>query len=76
VADDAVGELTVYRMVQEALTNIGKYARPRQGDVDVQRTTYHAEVIRVVDDGVGFDPARACRRPATAWWACATGSGG
>ena len=49
-------ELTVYRFVQEALTNIGKYARARQVSVEVARSV-QALVVQVVDDGVGFDAA-------------------
>ena len=49
-------ELTVYRFVQEALTNIGKYARARQVSVEVARSV-QAVVVQVVDDGVGFDAA-------------------
>ena len=56
----ASAELTVYRLVQEAITNITKYAHAknvwltlglRQGQVEVS----------VRDDGVGFDPAVASR---------------
>lgn len=49
-------ELTVYRFVQEALTNIGKYARARQVSVEVARSA-QAVAVQVVDDGVGFDAA-------------------
>ncbi|MEP6872907.1 MAG: CHASE3 domain-containing protein [Burkholderiales bacterium] len=51
----ASAELTVYRLVQEALTNISKYARA--GRVEV-RVTANAGMVRVAvrDDGVGFDP--------------------
>ena len=53
-SDDA---LIVYRLVQEALTNISKHARARQIDValHLQGETL---AVEVVDDGVGFDPAR------------------
>ena len=55
VALDASAELVVYRVVQEAITNISKYAKASQvwlglGDVDGR-----AE-ITIRDDGVGFDP--------------------
>jgi signal transduction histidine kinase len=50
----ASGELTVYRLVQEALTNISKYARATE-----VRVRLHAEdgnaIVSVRDNGVGFD---------------------
>lgn len=52
---DAV-QLTVYRMVQEALTNIGKYARAKNVLVSVHGHPTHV-AVQVRDDGVGFDPA-------------------
>ena len=54
---DEVSELTIYRMVQEALTNIGKYANATKVMVRVKNYTYHAEVT-VQDNGVGFDATR------------------
>ena len=57
---DATSELTIYRMVQEALTNIGKYAKASKVSVTLQNYVYHAEVS-VQDDGVGFDPLQLPR---------------
>ncbi|HOB67046.1 CHASE3 domain-containing protein [Ottowia sp.] len=54
---DATSELTIYRMVQEALTNIGKYAKAHKVNVSLRNYVYHAEVS-VQDDGVGFDPSQ------------------
>ena len=54
---DAAAQLTVYRLVQEALTNIGKYAEATQVAVTVRSYPAHAEVD-VKDNGKGFDPAR------------------
>lgn len=48
-------QLTVYRMVQEALTNIGKYAQARKVLVSVHAYPTHV-TVQVRDDGVGFDP--------------------
>jgi signal transduction histidine kinase len=48
-------ELTAYRLVQEAFTNIAKYARARHVDVSLAPRDGMAE-ISVHDDGVGFDP--------------------
>ncbi len=48
------GELTVYRLVQEALTNITKYARASA--VQVRLSAHDGEVcVSVRDNGVGFD---------------------
>ena len=47
-------ELMVYRLVQEAITNISKYAKAQQ--VWVSLGTYHGQVeVSVRDDGVGFN---------------------
>ena len=48
-------ELVVYRFVQEALTNIGKYAAAKQVEVTLKEVDGSA-TVEVVDDGVGFDP--------------------
>lgn len=52
---DAASELSIYRTVQEALTNIGKYANASKVTVILKNYVYHAEVT-VRDNGVGFDP--------------------
>lgn len=49
-------ELTVYRLVQEALTNITKYAKARHVSVELAAQGGWVRV-EVKDDGVGFDPA-------------------
>lgn len=49
------GELTVYRFVQEALTNIAKYAKAQRVDVSLKSTADGVNVV-VQDDGAGFDP--------------------
>ncbi len=52
------GNLAVYRLVQEALTNVIKYAQARE--VRVLVTSEPSRVrVRISDDGVGFDPTRA-----------------
>ncbi len=48
-------ELTVYRLVQEALTNVVKHAEARNVHVMVSEADGQI-VIEVRDDGVGFDP--------------------
>lgn len=47
-------QLTVYRTVQESLTNAGKYAEARQVDIALRDYSNHVEV-EVRDDGRGFD---------------------
>jgi signal transduction histidine kinase len=48
------GELTVYRLVQEALTNITKYARASEVEVRLHSTDGQVHVA-VRDNGIGFD---------------------
>jgi signal transduction histidine kinase len=47
-------EINVYRILQEAFTNIGKHAHAREVSVRVKRGT-DMVIIQVEDDGVGFD---------------------
>lgn len=49
--------LALYRMAQEALTNILKYAHAARIEVRLHRAGAFAELI-VSDDGCGFDPAQ------------------
>lgn len=49
--------LTVYRLVQEAFTNIAKYAKAHTVTVDLGIQNGLASVS-VRDDGVGFDPSQ------------------
>lgn len=49
-------ELTIYRLVQESLTNIGKYAKASRIQVTVHKyPTYVA--VQIQDNGQGFDLA-------------------
>jgi signal transduction histidine kinase len=57
VALDEARQLTVYRLVQESLTNVGKYAEARQVEVSMRNYGGHVEVD-IRDDGKGFDPSR------------------
>jgi signal transduction histidine kinase len=47
-------ETTIYRVVQEALTNVVKHAQATSARVFVGVTDHHA-VVEVQDDGKGFD---------------------
>ena len=48
-------QITVYRVVQEALTNVAKHAGARRVSVRLVRLETAVE-LRVRDDGVGFEP--------------------
>jgi len=54
VSLSASGELTVYRMIQEALTNILKYSHATQVHIDLHPRADELSVS-VRDNGVGFD---------------------
>jgi PAS domain S-box-containing protein len=49
-------ETALYRIAQEALTNVAKHARARNVDILLERRADHVLLI-IEDDGVGFDPA-------------------
>jgi signal transduction histidine kinase len=60
VAEDALDpdlKTAVYRLVQEALTNVGKHASATRVAVSVAQDGAGLEV-RVADDGRGFDAAQ------------------
>jgi signal transduction histidine kinase len=50
-------ELTLYRILQEALKNVEQYAHARHVTVCLTRTD-QGIALAVKDDGIGFDPAR------------------
>ena len=51
---DSSSQLTIYRLVQESLTNISKYASAKKVCVKLESTDGYA-IIEVVDDGRGFN---------------------
>ena len=51
-------EIAVYRLIQEALTNILKHAQARNVSLLFERRPTELRVI-VEDDGIGFDPSAA-----------------
>jgi signal transduction histidine kinase len=59
---DESRQLTVYRLIQESLTNVGKYAEARQVDISVRNYGNHVEVD-IKDDGKGFNVGEI--RPST-----------
>ena len=52
---DGTTELTVYRIIQEALTNIAKHAEAQHVEIAVLNYKDHV-IVTVRDDGRGFDP--------------------
>ncbi|HEU4457576.1 MAG TPA: CHASE3 domain-containing protein [Methylibium sp.] len=63
IAPVSLGEeqdLTVYRLVQESLTNIAKYAQAKRVEIRVAEREHGVELL-VGDDGHGFDPAQVRR---------------
>ena len=50
---DEPSQLTVYRLVQESLTNVGKYAQAAQVDINVRNRDGQVEVD-IKDNGQGF----------------------
>jgi len=51
-------EITAFRVVQEALTNVARHAAVKQANVEVLASPT-ALVVRVEDEGRGFDVAAA-----------------
>jgi signal transduction histidine kinase len=62
-ADDLASEVetVLYRIAQEALSNIRKHARADHAWVTMDGTDDGQVRLRVRDNGVGFDPAKAVR---------------
>ncbi len=58
-------ELLLYRVAQEALTNVAKHAQARHVDVDLDVGPSEVR-LSVVDDGIGFEVERFRRRPSLA----------
>ncbi len=55
VALDPLAEVTVFRVIQECLSNVQKHANASQVEVKLQATQAGLE-LRVQDNGQGFDP--------------------
>jgi len=52
---------TIYRIVQEALTNINKHAAAQSVEVDLSYQNGDL-ILTITDDGKGFDPDRLPRK--------------
>jgi glucose-6-phosphate-specific signal transduction histidine kinase len=54
-------QINVYRILQEALTNVGKHARASEVNIALRRTAHHGTPARdrlelqITDNGIGFD---------------------
>jgi PAS domain S-box-containing protein len=57
-------QISIYRILQEALTNIGKHAQAKNIRVVIKKYEDRG-VFRVEDDGQGFDPMKAATKDAT-----------
>lgn len=56
--------MTIYRVIQEALTNISRYAEARNVSVSIRRCDGKA-VFSIEDDGNGFEPERVVKQDAS-----------
>lgn len=56
-------ETAVFRIIQESLTNIIKYAKANQAAVTIEREG-NLLTVRIKDDGKGFDTKEATERAA------------
>ncbi|MCJ7619088.1 MAG: sensor histidine kinase, partial [Anaerolineae bacterium] len=56
-------ETAMYRVVQEALTNVARHARANRVDIRLQRRDSIFQAF-IEDDGSGFDPAEVADREA------------
>jgi signal transduction histidine kinase len=50
-------EITIFRIVQEGLNNIGKHATAKNASVNVQRTSKDNLRVQIIDDGKGMAPS-------------------
>ena len=56
VALDPAERTALFRIVQESLTNVSRYARASEVRVTIEQTDTSL-ILRIADNGVGFDPA-------------------
>ena len=57
-------ELTLYRIFQEALSNVEKHARARHVTIHLKKQDTFIQ-LTISDDGIGFDPEQPAIRTAT-----------
>ncbi len=58
---DPLFEGTIYRIVQECLTNVVRHSQARHALVSLKQSGNRLE-LQIVDDGVGFDPSQIHER--------------
>jgi len=51
-------EITLFRIAQEALTNVAKHAQAKRVDISLDHSNGHC-IMTVTDDGIGFNAADA-----------------
>ena len=54
-------EVTCFRVVQEALTNVSKYAKAKTIDLTLRQNSHKVTLV-IQDDGIGFDVMLARQR--------------
>ncbi len=59
-------ETAVFRVVQEAITNIARHAHASEASISLTKKEDRL-IVRVEDNGVGFDTERVMRRQRKAW---------
>ncbi|RMF37385.1 MAG: HAMP domain-containing protein [Chloroflexi bacterium] len=59
-------EIAVFRVVQEAITNIARHAQATEANISLTRKG-NKLIVRVEDDGVGFDPASVMQDEQKGW---------
>jgi PAS domain S-box-containing protein len=64
-------EAALFRIAQEALTNVARHARARRARVTLRRGV-GAVTLRIADDGCGFDLGEARRQRSRASWGMIT----
>ena len=62
IALDEVRATAVFRVVQESLTNVARHASASEVHIKISVSGTHLR-LTVADNGCGFDPAKARRRP-------------
>lgn len=59
-------ETAVFRVVQEAITNIARHAHASEASISLTRKNNRL-IVRVEDNGVGFDPEHVLNNERQAW---------
>jgi len=67
----APAEIALFRIAQEALTNVARHARARQVRITLGADESSVR-LEIADNGMGFDPAAAGKRDGQATWGLTT----